>query len=66
MALDRQAFAVAIKMHRDRLGLTQAEAAGLCEVSARVWWKWEKAKGDTLHPTQRGTLDILKHAKKKA
>lgn len=65
MALDRQAFAAAIKMHRDRLGLTQAEAAGLCEVSPRVWWKWEKAGGDTLPVTQEGVLARLKHAKKK-
>lgn len=65
MALDRAAFAAALLMHRTRLGLTQAEAAGLCEVSPRVWWKWENAAGDTLPVTQEGVIARLKFAKAK-
>ena len=62
MSLDQRAFAAALKMHRDRLSLTQTEAATLCEVSPRVWWKWENAKGDTLPVTQEGVLARLKIA----
>lgn len=65
MALDRATFAAALAMHRDRLSLTQAEAARLCEVSPRVWWKWEHAKGDTLPVTQEGVIGRLKTARKK-
>ena len=63
MALDRDTFAAALQMHRNRLGLTQAEAAVLCEVSPRVWWKWEHAQGDTLPVTMEGTIARLKFAK---
>lgn len=65
MALDRDTFAASLKMQRERLGLTQAEAATLCEVSPRVWWKWENAQGDTLPVTQEGVLARLKFAKAK-
>lgn len=65
MALDREIFALALQQHRDRLGLTQAEAAALCEVSPRVWWKWENSGGDTLAVTQEGVLARLKFARKK-
>ena len=59
MALDRDTFAACLQMHRNRLGLTQAEAAVLCEVSPRVWWKWEHARGDTLPVTMEGTIARL-------
>lgn len=62
MALDQKTFALALKMHRDRLSLTQAEAATLCEVSPRVWWKWEHEQGETLAVTQEGVLARLKFA----
>lgn len=65
MALDRDTFAAALQMHRNRLGLTQAEAAKLCEVSPRVWWKWEHSQGDTLPVTMEGTLARLKFSKAK-
>lgn len=63
MALDRATFAAALQMHRDRLGLTQAEAATLLGVSDRIYWQWEKAKGDTLAITQEGALARLAKAK---
>jgi DNA-binding XRE family transcriptional regulator len=44
--LDRETFGAALQMHRTRLGLTQAEAAGLLEVSPRVYWQWEKGKSN--------------------
>lgn len=66
MALDRESFALALELHRDRLGLTQAEAAALLDVSPRVYWKWEKSKGDTLAITQEGALARLKASRKKS
>lgn len=65
MALDRTSFAAALKMHRDRLDLTQAEAARILDVSPRVLWKWENEAGDTLAVTMEGVLDRLKFAKAK-
>lgn len=65
MALDQTSFAAALKMHRDRLGLTQAEAATLLGVSPRVVWKWEHADGDCLAVTMEGVLARLKFAKAK-
>lgn len=64
MALDREAFATALQLHRDRLGLTQAEAASLLEVSARVYWQWEKGQSNALPVTMEGALARLKTAKK--
>ena len=63
--LTREEFARAIKMHRERLSLTQAEAAAVCQVSPRAWWKWEHSQGDALYSTMRGVLEILKGAKVK-
>lgn len=59
MAIDRTSFATQLKMHRKRLGLTQAEAARLCNVSPRAWWAWENAEGDTLSVTQEGVIARL-------
>ncbi len=59
MKLDRASFAVALKMHRDRLGLTQHEAAALLDVSPRAYWQWEAAQGDTLPVTMEGTIARL-------
>jgi transcriptional regulator with XRE-family HTH domain len=58
--LDRESFAAALKMHQDRLGLTQAEAAGLLGVSPRVLWQWREAKGNPLAVTMEGALARLK------
>lgn len=55
-------FAEQLKAQRQRLRLTQAEAAALCEVSPRGWWKWEDG-GDTLSVTQEGVIARLKRAK---
>jgi transcriptional regulator with XRE-family HTH domain len=56
-------FAKQIKTERERLGLTQAQAATLCRVSPRVWWKWENREGEPLYPTMRGVLDMLAESK---
>lgn len=59
-------FAGGIKGHRDRLGITQAEAATLCRVSLRVWADWERnVGGEPLYPTKCGTLGILEFARVK-
>lgn len=37
-------FPNALKHHRKRLGLTQAELAAVLEVSPRAIWQWEKGE----------------------
>lgn len=57
-------FAEQIKSEIDRLGLTQAEAATLLEVSPRAVWKW--LHGDApLAVTAEGVIARLKRAKAK-
>lgn len=56
-------FSESLKAERQRLKLTQKEAAVLCAVSPRVWWKWESAAGDTLPVTQEGVLARLRAKK---
>lgn len=64
--MDRDTFAAAVKMHRNRLGLTQAEAATLLGVSKRVVENWERQEGGTpLEVTVEGVLARLKFAKVK-
>ena len=65
MALDPKSFAAALKMHRDRLGLTQAEAATLLDVSHEAVSKWERGLSTPSAITQEGALSRLKFAKKK-
>ena len=66
MALDPTSFAAALKMHRDRPSLTQAEAATLLAVSKRVVENWERQEGGTpLEVTVEGVLARLKFAKVK-
>lgn len=61
--LDRESFGDGLKLHRDRLGITQDDAAKLCRVSLRVWSDWENAKGgEPSYPTMRGVLTILREA----
>jgi transcriptional regulator with XRE-family HTH domain len=62
-ALSLDQFAVALKLHRDRLGISQPKAAKLCGVSSRVWWQWENAKGGTMAVTQEGVLRRLGSAR---
>ena len=61
--MDAETFATALKIHRDRLGLTQAEAASLLEVPARTYWEWEHAKTEPVIVAQEGALRRLKFAK---
>ena len=65
MTLNRETFAATLLSHRNRLGLTQAEAATLLDVSARVYWQWEKGMSNALAVTMEGVLARLKAAKKK-
>ena len=53
-----------LKAARLRLGLTQAEAAAVCGVSARAYWQWEAGKS-TLDVTLEGALERLRTAKKR-
>lgn len=56
-------FAHQLKAERERLGLTQARAAKLLEVSKRSIEQWE-AGSEPLVITQEGALARLKKAKK--
>ena len=51
-------FAQKLKNHRNRLGLTQVEAAALLEVSKRTYEYWEKGRVP-LKVTQEGVLARL-------
>lgn len=53
-----------LKAARLRLGLTQAEAAAVCGVSARAYWQWEAGKS-TLDVTLEGALERLRASKKR-
>lgn len=58
------AFAEILKIERQRLGLTQAEAAAMLSVKPRTIWKWENGI-PPLELTQEGALRRLKSAKPK-
>ena len=57
-------FATKLKSELGRLGLTQAEAATLLEVSPRAIWKWLHGS-EPLAVTAEGVLARLKKAKAK-
>ena len=58
-------FSERLKAERKRLGITQAQAAKLLDVSARVHWEWEKGTTTPYAITQEGALTRLKQAKPK-
>jgi len=53
-----------LKSERQRLGLTQTEAALVCDVSPRTYWQWEAGKS-TLDVALEGALARLRSAKKR-
>lgn len=57
-------FAEQLKAHRQRLGLTQSEAAELLEVSASWVDKAEREQREPLKITQEGALARLSKAAK--
>lgn len=57
-------FAETLKSERQRLGLTQAEAAAVLDVKPRTIWKWENNELP-LHLTQEGALARLRAMKGK-
>lgn len=59
-------FADTLKSERQRLGLTQAEAAALLSSPDRTYWEWENAKTEPPAIAQEGALRRLKSAKTKA
>lgn len=58
-------FAALIKSERERLSLTQAEAATLLDVPSRTLWEWEHGKTTPLPVAQEGVVARLKRAKVK-
>ena len=57
-------FAKQLKQERERLGITQAQAASLLDVSARTYWEWEASKTTPYAITQEGALGRLRTTKK--
>lgn len=55
-------FAEQLKKERERLGLTQAQAASLLDVPARTHWDWEKGKTTPHAVTQEGALQRIADA----
>jgi len=58
-------FADQLKQERERLGLTQAQAASLLSVSKSVLAKWEIDDRTPLSITQEGALSRLRATKKR-
>ena len=56
-------FADQLKQERERLGITQAQAASLLDVPARTYWEWESGKTEPHTITQEGALARTKKAK---
>lgn len=56
-------FAATIKQERERLGITQAQAASLLGVSKSVIEKWEADTRTPLAVTQEGALARLRKTK---
>lgn len=60
MKLTRAEFALAIKCHRERLNLSQAELAKVLQVSARTLWGWENERQCATWIEQIGVVEILR------
>ena len=58
-------FADQLKQERERLGITQAQAANLLDVSKSVIAKWEIADRTPLAITQEGVMARLRTTKKR-
>lgn len=58
-------FSERLKSERERLGLTQAGAATLLDISARTYWEWEAEKTTPYAITQEGALRRLSATKKR-
>ena len=58
-------FADTLKSELARLGLTQAEAAEILDVSPRPIWKWLHGDAPELAVTQEGIIARLRKAKVK-
>ena len=56
-------FANQLKTERERLGITQAQAASLLDVPARTHWEWESGKTTPHAVTQEGALQRLRATK---
>jgi len=54
-----------LKAHRQRLSLTQVEAAAALDVKPRTYWEWEAGKTAPLIIAQEGALARLKKMKPK-
>lgn len=56
-------FQTGLKLHRDRLEMTQQEAADECRVALRTYAMWELGLAVPSYPAQHGALDLLRKAK---
>ena len=64
MKIKTQSFAAQLKAERQRLGLTQAEAARLLQISPRALWQWEHGE-EPMPVTREGALARLRKTKSK-
>lgn len=62
MKLDKETFALALLMHRERLRLTQVEMAKLLDVSPRCYWQWEHGTNKALAVAMEGAIERLRVA----
>jgi len=58
-------FSEQLKLERERLGITQAQAACLIAVPERTYWEWEAGKTTPYAITQEGALGRLRATKKR-
>lgn len=63
--LDGESFACALRLHRERLGLTQDQLATLLDMSHEWVSKCERGLSTPAAITQEGALERLKFAKPK-
>lgn len=61
--LTPEEFQTGLKLHRDRLGMTQKEASDECRVALRTYAMWELGLAVPSYPAQCGALGILRKAK---
>ena len=61
--LPSMSFSAQLKAERERLGLTQAQAASLLSTKPRTYWEWENAKTTPPEIAQEGALVRLSKTK---
>lgn len=61
----RMKFAKQLQAERDRLSISQPQAAEILGIPFRTYWEWEHGKTEPYEITQEGALARLKKRKPK-